>query len=112
MTWQPRRGSPTAVVEGIDELAQALALLLESPRGSRPHDPDWGSELWRLVDAPLDVVRTRAPAEVARAAALEPRIVLLRTVVVPLSELGGFELEIHWRPAASGGDQVTRVRVS
>lgn len=85
-------------------------MLLTTPRGSRPYEPEWGSDLWRLVDEPLDVVRARAPGEVRRAAAFERRVEVVDTVIEP-SEQGGFVLAVHWRPAGGSAPvQVTRVR--
>lgn len=113
MTWQPRRGSPTERVEGVEELAQALSILLETPLGSVPHQPELGSELWRLLDQPLDVVRALAPAEVLRAVSRDPRLQVLETLVVSGSDPGTFELDVRWRPAGSleNGD-VTRVSLT
>lgn len=110
--WQARRGSPDERVENVESLAQTLVMVLETPAGSRPHDLEYGSELWRLVDEPVEIVRALAPGMVVRAAAYEPRIAIDGTVVSAGERLGAFVLDVHWRPVGGGAQQVTRVEVS
>lgn len=74
-------------LSGLSHLYQSIAQILTTPRGSRLARRDFGSDLFELVDGPLNgVQRTRLYA--ATAAALmrwEPRLKLTR-VSLDLSE--------------------------
>lgn len=111
--WQPSLADPNVRVEGLSELHQSIAIVLSTPVGSVAGNPELGSRLDELVDAPVTVVRGRAPAEVQRALGRwEPRVEVLETIVMPSSDDGHFELEIYWRPAGTDmAAQRTVVRV-
>ena len=110
--WQPKLGALGAIVEDVDDVAQAIHIILTTPRGSAPLRPDFGSDLFLSIDAPINVA---APAMIRDAheaiAAWEPRAKVER--VVPRITADGVELTVYWRPAgAFGGAQVeTRVRL-
>ena len=74
-------------VSGLGHLYQSIAKILTTPIGSRLARRDFGSELFELVDAPLNgVTRTRLYAATATALMRwEPRLKLSR-VSLDLSE--------------------------
>lgn len=67
-------------LSGIDHLRQSVREILTTPRGSRVMRRDYGSDLFRLVDAPMNA-STLLDIYAATAAALirwEPRLRLRR----------------------------------
>lgn len=81
-----RTGQP---LTGLDHLKQSIEDILTTPLGSRRMRPDYGSNLRRFVDMPVNEGwKSAVQAEVARALGRwEPRIQLERVQVV--SVLGG-----------------------
>lgn len=111
--WQPSLSDPNIRIEGIAELEQSISIVLTSPVGSVPGNPEFGSLLYELIDAPLNIVRVRAPAEVQRALGRwEPRVEVIETSVLPPDEDGQLVLEVFWRPAGTNAAaRRTTVRV-
>lgn len=63
------------VVQGLDDVAQCVKIILTTPKGSDPLRPTFGAELWRYVDMPISAVRAQIVREVTEALVLwEPRI--------------------------------------
>lgn len=81
-----RTGQP---LTGLDHLKQSIEDILTTPLGSRRMRPDYGSNLRRFVDMPVNEGwKSAVQAEVARALGRwEPRIRLERVQVV--SVVGG-----------------------
>ena len=81
-----RTGQPLA---GLDHLKQSIEDILTTPLGSRRMRPDYGSNLRRFVDLPVNEGwKSAVQAEVARALGRwEPRLQLERVKVV--SVVGG-----------------------
>lgn len=110
MSRQRKLGSVGVTVSDIDELEQSLRLLLTVPRGSIPHRPDLGGELFELIDAPVDVVRARALPLVVRATASDVRLRIVSVDPTVLST-GAVEVEVVWCPSGSASSRVTKVTV-
>lgn len=81
-----RTGQP---LSGLDHLKQSIEDILTTPLGTRRMRPDYGSNLRRFVDLPVNEGwKSAVQAEVARALGRwEPRISLERVQVV--SVVGG-----------------------
>lgn len=81
-----RTGQP---LSGLDHLKQSIEDILTTPLGSRRMRPDYGSNLRRFVDLPVNEGwKSAVQAEVARALGRwEPRLRLERVQVV--SVVGG-----------------------
>ena len=75
-----RTGQP---LSGLDHLKQSIEDILTTPLGSRRMRPDYGSNLRRFVDLPVNEGwKSAVQAEVARALGRwEPRLRLERVVV-------------------------------
>lgn len=81
-----RTGQP---LSGLDHLKQSIEDILTTPLGSRRMRPDYGSNLRRFVDLPVNEGwKSAVQAEVARALGRwEPRVQLERVQVI--SVVGG-----------------------
>lgn len=87
-----RTGQP---LSGLDHLRQSIEDILTTPLGSRRMRPDYGSNLRRFVDLPVnDGWKSAVQAEVARALGRwEPRVQLERVKVVSMLD-GQIGLEL------------------
>ncbi|MNP03406.1 Lysozyme [compost metagenome] len=87
-----RTGQP---LSGLDHLKQSIEDILTTPLGSRRMRPDYGSNLRRFVDLPVnDGWKSAVQAEVARALGRwEPRVQLERVKVVSVLD-GQIGLEL------------------
>ena len=107
--WQPALHQD-GVAEGIDDINQAIHLILTTPKGSDPHRPEFGSDLHLYIDYPI----VRAVPHVVRESVeairrWEPRIELIR--VRPYVDGDGSQLvvRVEYR-LADGVLRATEVR--
>lgn len=118
LDWSPKMGAFGEVVQGPEDVAQSIAILLSTPRGSSPLRPLFGCDAWMYLDKPLQVARPLILAGVVEAIRLwEPRATLkraladtdgegrirLRLQVEAYGELLWLALPV-WHPTAAGLD--------
>jgi|SRR5690348_13470118 len=116
--WSVKLGSIGAVVEGIHDVEQCLAIILTTPKGSDVLRPTFGADLWRYVDSPISFAIPTIVREVSAAITTwEPRVKLLSVRVSPVndgsSQSGAhLDLAITWQLKLTGASQQsTTVRI-
>jgi phage baseplate assembly protein W len=110
LDWQPALGAD-GIVGGLADIDQCVRVILNSPKGCDPHNPDFACDIYRYIDWPQDrsvpyIIRD------ARAAILqwEPRIKEVKFAVVHTA--GQIELTVDWLPTAGGNWQKTVVTLT
>lgn len=97
--WSPKLGEPGSVVESLDDINQCIKVILETPKGSRAHEPLFGSDVWQFLDQPLSEALPRIINAVIEAVEeWEPRAKL--TSVVPVTTEAGsgkITLQLEWQ---------------
>lgn len=89
-------------MRGLDELRQSVRIVLETPLRSVPGKPEFGSDLFALLDKPITVARPRAIREARRALEQwEPRIEVL--AVDAVSDGSRLRVQVTWRPKEGSG---------
>lgn len=105
--WQPALGTPGEAVEGLHDIDQAIRIILSTPRGSDPHRPEFGSDLHRYLDWPVNRVVPHLVREAVIALRQwEPRMELIR--VQAHIDGSHITLQVQWK-VASGLAQQTEV---
>jgi len=83
------------VLRGIEDLKQRAKIILETPKGSVPHNPEFGSEIYKYLDKPLNLAKPFIIAEALKALRRwEPELEVKEVSVRELSE-GKFSFEIR-----------------
>jgi phage baseplate assembly protein W len=96
--WQPALGAVDAFVQGMDDLAQSIRIVITTPKGSVPLLPEFGCDILPLLDNPLPGVMGRVVREVSLALATwEPRIKVTK-VQMQTSGCGAATLAVSWIP--------------
>ena len=103
--WQPALQAPGEIVRGLDDIRQAIQIILRTPRGSDPHRPEFGSNLHLYIDWPV----ARAIPHVVRESVdairrWEPRCQLMS--VKPAVDGEHLTLRVSWK----GSDGQTRTQ--
>lgn len=94
------------VVTDIADVEQCIRTILETPRGSVPHRPLFGSIVYQYIDAPVNEARPYVVREVFQALrAWEPRIDVIQVTLTP-SDLAAMLCEVTWQPANEEGRQL------
>jgi len=97
--WSPKVGAPGSVVENDADINQCIRVILETPKGSRPHEPLFGSEVHSHLDMPFPEAIPRIAGAVMEAIELwEPRVRLVRVVPSRAEAAAGkISLLIEWQ---------------
>jgi len=99
------------IVTGADDVSQCIYIILESPKGSDPHRPTFGSNLHLYVDYPIDAARPHIVREVVDALRQwEPRIKVMR-VFVSLGDVAGLLVEVEGVFADGVGSEIFKTPV-
>lgn len=107
--WQPRLGAHGDIVAGVDDIHQCIRTILMTPKGSVPHRPEFGSDIWRYLDLPTGEAIPHVVREGIEALRRwELRIEVIRMVPV---ELGAhLHITVEWRLDGRGEMVATEVR--
>ncbi len=52
--WQPKLNQIGEVSEGIDDINQCIAIILTTQKGLVPHRPNFGSDIYKYIDYPIN----------------------------------------------------------
>lgn len=55
VNWQPKKNEIGEIVEGIEEIEQCIENILQTRKGSVPHNPEFGSDAWLYLDKPVNI---------------------------------------------------------
>jgi phage baseplate assembly protein W len=55
--WQVSINNPAEIVEGAEDIAQCLYVIITTVKGSDPLRADFGSDVYQYIDKPLDEIR-------------------------------------------------------
>jgi phage baseplate assembly protein W len=85
------------VVQGISDINQCIYIILMTVKGTDPLRPDFGCDVFRWIDQPMNV----AIANMVKAAAdairkWEPRVVVTKVKAVPQGDGNGVKMTIEW----------------
>ena len=88
---------PGNTVAGVDDIAQSLRIILNTPLGSNPLRPLFGCNMLAYLDQPENIAVPNLMRETSRAIALwEPRIMLERVLPARRAD-GHWVLTLQWR---------------
>ncbi len=86
------------LLEGLEDLSQRVKLILETPKGSIPHDPEFGSEIYRYLDMPINRAKPFVIKEALKA--LKRWIPELEVKEIKVNSEGNrfsFEIKAIWK---------------
>ncbi|MDA8428201.1 MAG: GPW/gp25 family protein [Geobacteraceae bacterium] len=109
--WSPRLGSPGEVVTGLDDIDQCIAIIINTRKGSVPHNPLKGCDAWRWIDAPANIAVPNIIRESVDALELwEPRI-KVTGVTTEITGAGSATITVSWQPLNSQLVRITEVNL-
>ncbi len=93
--WQPKKGEIGEVVEGIEDINQCIENIVMTRKGSVPHNPEFGCDAWKYVDAPEHIAIPNMKREIIDAlTAWEARITV--TSIETECEIGHVTITIYY----------------
>lgn len=119
--WQMSAYRFGGVVEGSEDVNQAIMVALSTRKGSDPHRPDFGSDIWEQIDKPVNVAGPAIVRAVRNTvASWVPRVELQNVAYSYIDSFGdpngpasGIRVDITWAPrAAASVSQILSLVVS
>lgn len=108
--WSPKVGQIGAVVQGDDDINQCICIILSTPKGSDPHRPLFGSDIWKWIDAPVNVAIPNIILEgITAVTTWEPRVEVKS--IVPVIENEHVTMTVQWVHKETGEKRITEVTV-
>ena len=80
--WQCKLNGIGGVAEGVEDINQCIAIILQTQKGSDPHRPTFGSDIIKYVDYPINIAKANIIRETIDAINLwETRVKVNKTEV-------------------------------
>lgn len=51
---ETQKDKQSEILEALDAIKQSIYIILTTPKGSVPHNPEFGCDLWKYIDHPTD----------------------------------------------------------
>lgn len=107
--WQLSTAGPGQVAQGLDDIAQAIILIVTTEKGSDPMRPDFGADVLPYVDRPRPIAAANITRAIVDAVNLwEPRVVLT-AVDHTFGGQNRINFRIAWQLAGGNVDGVVEV---
>jgi phage baseplate assembly protein W len=95
------------VVQGVADINQCIGIILATPQGSDPLRPTFACDLWKWIDAPINIARPHLVREIVTAITKWELRIRVLSVVVDLvaGSLANLTITIVWqlKVQVSGG---------
>lgn len=108
--WQLKLNNIGEISEGIDDINQCIAIILTTQKGSVPHRPDFGSEIYKYIDYPINEAVPNIIRESIDAINKWEERISLVSVNASIDE-SNVKIEVEWKLKDSGIGDVTEVTV-
>jgi len=108
--WQPKLNEIGEVAQGIDDINQCIYIILTTQKGSVPHRPTFGSDIFKYVDYPVQEAIPNIIREVIDAISEWEVRVEISQVTAELDE-ANVKIKIEWKLVDSEITSVTEVVV-
>lgn len=106
--WSSKLNALGEIVEGYDDIKQCIEIILLTSKGSVPHRPEFGCDIFKYLDLPANHAVPRLVYEAHEALKRwEPRIDV-ESVTAEAKEAHHYLLTITWRPKAEYEQQISQ----
>ena len=94
------------VLTDIQDIAQCMGIIFNTRTGSDPLRPDFGTEIWRWIDKPVNQAIPAVRIEILRGIERwEPRAEVLK--ITPIVDVSNVTFEVYWRAVVTGETAIT-----
>ncbi|MBO6271346.1 GPW/gp25 family protein, partial [bacterium] len=93
--WQFKLNGIGDVAEGVEDINQCIATILNTPKGSDPHRPTFGSDILKYIDYPVNIAKPNIIRETIDAVSLWETRIKINSVRVDI-ENEHYIVKIEW----------------
>lgn len=94
--WQLKINSIGEAAEGVDDINQCIAIILMTRKGSVPHRPTFGSDIYKYVDYPVNEAKPNIIRESIDAITLWESRIKVNSVIVNI-ENEHINIKVQWK---------------
>ena len=108
--WQFKYDGIGDVAEGVEDINQCIATILNTPKGSDPHRPTFGSNIYKYIDYPVNVAKANIIRETIDAISEWETRVQVNSVIYSVEE-SNVKLKVQWTLKSSNTKGIAEVNV-
>ncbi|MDR3134254.1 MAG: GPW/gp25 family protein [Prevotellaceae bacterium] len=109
--WQISINNPGVIVEGVEDIAQCVYTILTTIKGSDPLRPDFGSNVMKYIDRPVNEVQSLLAYEVIYALEIWESRINVRKCRYTSDETGKSNIYIEAEVIASAAQVTITINV-
>lgn len=108
--WQFKQNSIGEVAEGVDDINQCISIILTTRKGSIPHRPTFGSNIYKYIDFPVNEAKPNIIRETIDAINLWETRIKVNSVLVDIIESNVY-IKVEWTLKQSKTKGITEIKV-
>ena len=108
--WQYKLNGIGGVAEGVDDINQCIAVILTTRKGSVPHRPTFGSDLYKYVDYPVNEAVPNIIREATDAINLWETRIKVKSINIEIDE-SNIVVKVEWTLKESSATGVAEVEL-
>nr|BDD43908.1 baseplate protein [bacterium] len=108
--WQPKLNQIGEISEGIDDINQCIAIILTTQKGSVPHRPDFGSDIYKYIDYPVNEAVPNIIRETIDAIKKWETRIDIKNVTANINQKQ-IKIQIEWQLKDSAIQETTEVNI-
>ena len=108
--WQFKQNSIGEVAEGVDDINQCISIILTTRKGSIPHRPTFGSNIYIYIDFPVNEAKPNIIRETIDAINLWETRIKVNSVLVDIIESNVY-IKVEWTLNQSKTKGITEIKV-
>lgn len=94
--WQLKINALGEAAEGVDDINQSIAIILNTRKGSVPHRPTFGSNIYKYIDYPVTEAKPNIIRETIDAISIWETRIEVNSVLVNI-ENEHLKIKVQWK---------------
>ena len=93
--WQLKLNSIGEVAQGVDDINQCIAIILLTKKGTVPHRPTFGSDIYKYIDYPINEATPNIVREATDAITMWETQIKINSIKVEIAETN-LTVKVEW----------------
>lgn len=93
--WQLKLNSIGEVAQGVDDINQCIAIILLTKKGTVPHRPTFGSDIYKYIDYPINEATPNIVREATDAITMWETRIKINSIKVEIAE-SNLTVKVEW----------------
>ena len=93
--WQLKLNSIGEIAQGVDDINQCIAIILLTKKGTVPHRPTFGSDIYKYIDYPINEATPNIVREATDAITMWETRIKINSIKVEIEE-SNLTVKVEW----------------